>query len=199
MSLRLLRGRGRPGCLLQSAKTDPDAFAEFYEQYVQRVMAFLLRRTFDPELALDLTAETFATVLLRREDFRGSTEEEERAWLFAIARSHLSHYLRRGEVERRAVQRLGIMVGRMEPDELARIEEQAGIAELKPRLVAALATLPLDQRRAVELRVVHELEYERVAEEIQSSQEVARARVSRGLRARAIELDRDAELPEEVA
>lgn len=199
MPLRLLRSRGRPGCLLQTAKTDPAAFAEFYEQYAQRVMAFLLRRSFDPELALDLTAETFATALLRRADFRGNTEEEERAWLFAIARSHLSHYLRRGEVERRAVQRLGIMVGRMEPDELARIEEQAGIAELKPRLVAALDTLPLDQRRAVELRVVHELDYERVAEEIQSSQEVARARVSRGLRALALELDRHAELPEEVA
>ena len=199
MPLRLLRSRGRPECLLQAAKTDPAAFAEFYERYAQRVMAFLLRRSFDPELALDLTAETFATALLRRADFRGNTEEEERAWLFAIARSHLSHYLRRGEVERRAVQRLGIMVGRMEPDELARIEEQAGMAELKPRLVAALETLPVDQRRAVELRVVHELEYERVAEEIQSSQEVARARVSRGLRALALELDRHAELPEEVA
>lgn len=198
MPLRLL-GRRRTGCLLQSAKSDPAAFAEFYELYAQRVMSFLLRRTFDPELALDLTAETFATVLLRREDFRGTTEEEERAWLFAIARSHLSHYLRRGEVERRAVQRLGIMVGRMEPDEIARIEEQAGVAHLRPRLVAALETLPLEQRQAVELRVLQELEYERVAEEINSSQEVARARVSRGLRALALELDRDSELPEEVA
>src|SRR3954470_19370773 len=148
MSFRLL-GRRRSGCLLQSAKTDPAAFAEFYERYAQRVMTFLLRRIFDPELALDLTAETFATILLRREDFRGTTEEEERAWLFAIARSHLSHYLRRGEVERRAVQRLGIMIGHMEPDEIARIEEQAGVAHLKPRIIAALAALPLEQRRAV--------------------------------------------------
>lgn len=198
MPLRLL-GNRRSGCLLQSAKTDPAAFAEFYERYAQRVMTFLLRRIFDPELALDLTAETFATILLRREDFRGTTEEEERAWLFAIARSQLSHYLRRGEVERRAVQRLGIMIGHMEPDEIARIEEQAGVADLKPRLIAALASLPSDQRQAVELRIVHELEYERVAEEIESSQEVARARVSRGLRALALELDPDNELPEEVA
>lgn len=178
MPLRLLVGRGRPRCLLQSAKTDPAAFAEFYEQYAQRVMAFLLRRIFEPEVALDLTAETFATALLHRHDFRGTTEEEERAWLFAIARSQLSHYLRRGQVERRAVRRLGIMIGHMEPDEIARIEEQAGVAALRPRLIAALDALPQEQRRAVELRVVHELDYEHVAAEIKTSQEeIGRAHV----------------------
>jgi RNA polymerase sigma-70 factor, ECF subfamily len=191
--------RGTAGCLLEAAKSDPDAFAAFYEEHVDRVMGFFVRRTFDAELALDLSAETFATALLRRGDFRGHTEEEERAWLFAIARSQLSHYHRRGQVERRAVERLGIMTARMEPDEIARVEEQAGIAHLRPRLVGALASLHSEQRRAVELRVVHELEYASIAQAMRSTEELARTRVSRGLRALARVLDDDEPWSEEVA
>jgi RNA polymerase sigma-70 factor (ECF subfamily) len=199
MALRLPLGRNRPGCLLQAAKSDPDAFAEFYEQYIRRVIAFLLRRTFDPELALDLAAETFATALLRRHDFRGSTEEQERAWLFAIARTQLSHYVRRGQVERRAVRRLGIMTTSMAPDEIARIEEMAGLADLKSRLVGALDALAPEQRQAVELRVLSEFDYRRIAQEMNSTEEVARARVSRGLRMLARQLDSGDPLREEVA
>jgi RNA polymerase sigma-70 factor (ECF subfamily) len=194
---RQLRGRAT-SCLLQAAQSDPDAFAAFYDEYIDRVMGYFVRRTFDAELARDLAAETFATALLRRADFRGSTEEEERAWLFTIARTQLSHYHRRGQVERRAVQRLGIMTGRMEPDEIARVEEQAGIAHLRPRLVGALASLHSEQRQAVELRVVHELEYASIASAMNSSEELARTRVSRGLRTLARVLD-DGAWSEEVA
>ncbi len=190
---------GRATCLLQAAKSDPDAFAAFYDEHIDRVMGYFVRRTFDAELARDLSAETFATALLRRGDFRGRTEEEERAWLFAIARTQLSHYHRRGQVERRAVQRLGIMTAQMEPDEIARVEEQAGIAHMRPRLVGALASLHSEQRQAVELRVVHELEYASIAEAMHSSEELARARVSRGLRALARVLDDDGAWSEEVA
>jgi RNA polymerase sigma-70 factor (ECF subfamily) len=191
--------RGTTGCLLQAAQSDPDAFAAFYDAYIERVMGYFVRRTFDAELARDLSAKTFATALLRRGDFRGRTDEQERAWLFAIARTQLSHYHRRGQVERRAVQRLGIMTARMEPDEIARVEEQAGIATLRPRLAGALESLHTEQRQAVELRVVHELEYASIAEAMHSTEEVARARVSRGLRTLARVLEHDGPWSEEVA
>ena len=44
-------------------------------------------------------------------------------------------------------------------------------------------TLPADQRRAVELRIVDEHGYDEVAAILGVSEQVVRARVSRGLRA----------------
>ena len=49
--------------------------------------------------------------------------------------------------------------------------------------VSALASLPPEQRAAVEARVVEELEYADVAAALQCSEQVARKRVSRGLAA----------------
>ena len=75
---------------------DPDAFADFYTLYVARVSVYFVRRIFDPEVAVDLTAETFALALERRRQFRGRSAEEEQGWLFAIARSLLHGYWRKG-------------------------------------------------------------------------------------------------------
>src|SRR5262249_17299754 len=163
-------------------QSDPDAFAAFYDAYIDRGMGYFVRRTFDAELAHDLAAETFATALLRRGDFRGRTEEQERACLFPSARTQSSHYHRRGRRSRRRGRGLGMMTAGMEPDESARVEAQAGVAHLRPRPAGARESLHTEQRQAVELRVVHELEYASIAEAMHSTEEVARARVSRGLR-----------------
>jgi len=59
----------------------------------------------------------------------------------------------------------------------------------------ALAALPEEQRRAVELRVVQEHGYAEIATMLGISEQNARARVSRGLRALALAL----RTPEEAA
>jgi len=41
------------------ARLNPEDFRRFYEKYCPRVYYFCLRRTLDPELAEDLTSETF--------------------------------------------------------------------------------------------------------------------------------------------
>ena len=148
--LRLLGHRS----LLVHAQVDPDAFADVYDAYADRVLVFLTRRVLDAEVAFDLLSETFATALERRQQFRGTAPEEEQAWLFAIARTELSHYWRSGKVERAAIQRFAISVPVLSDAELERIEQQAGLNELAPALSDALAALPQEQRRAVELRVV---------------------------------------------
>ena len=48
-----------------------------------------------------------------------------------------------------------------------------------------MAALPPDQRRAIELRIVEDLAYEEMAAVLAVSEQVARARVSRALRALA--------------
>ena len=180
--VRLFPAR-RPSCLLVQAREDPDAFAAFYDAYAERILVFFTRRVLDVDTAFDLLSETFATALEQRGKFRGATAEEEQGWLFAIARSELSRYWRHGRVERTALARLGVPVPGLSDPEIERIEELAGIAGLAAQLEDAMRTLPEDQRRAVELRVVCECGYDDVAGRLGVSEQTARARVSRGLRA----------------
>jgi len=183
-SRRLFRRTGR-ACALVRSREDPDAFEEFYRLYSERLLLFFRRRVPEPQVALDLTAETFSRALECRCQFRGSTAEEEQGWLFAIARAELSHLWRRGKAEGAAVARLGVQYDALAESEIERIEAMVGSEQQRPRLDDALTQLPADQRRAVELRVVDDLEYAEVAAAMEVTEQVARARVSRGLRALA--------------
>jgi RNA polymerase sigma factor (sigma-70 family) len=162
---------------------DPGEFDEVYRRESEGVLVFFTRRTFDAEIALDLTAETFAHAYIGWRRMRGNSPEERQAWLYTIARRRLSRYLRRGRVERDGLRRLGIQVPHAHEDDLALIEQRAGLAELRAALSVELKRLSAEQRRALQLRIVEEQPYEDVARHLGISQPAARARVSRGLRA----------------
>jgi RNA polymerase sigma factor (sigma-70 family) len=197
MPLRLHYSR-RPACLLVRSREDPDAFADFYDAYAERVLLFHTRRVLDVDTAFDLMSETFATALERRHQFRGRSAEEEQGWLFSIARSELSHFWRAGKVERSALARIGVPVPDLSDPEIERIEQLAGLSTLAVPLKDAMDALPEDQRRAVELRVVQEYGYAEVAVLLDITEQAARARVSRGLRELARRL-REPELLEDAA
>jgi RNA polymerase sigma-70 factor, ECF subfamily len=162
--------------------TDAEALADLYRCEGEKVLIFLTRRTWDAEVALELTAETFALALGRWRRLGGLTVEQQRAWLFTVARRQLSHYLRRARVERRAIERLGMQVPIVSDDDAAQIESRAGLDEMRSALAHELLRLSADQREAVRLRVVEECSYVVLSERLGISEQVARARVSRGLR-----------------
>jgi RNA polymerase sigma factor (sigma-70 family) len=161
----------------------PGEFDDLYRRESEGVLVFFTRRTFDPEIALDLTAETFAQAYVGWRRLRGGSPQERQAWLYTIARRRLSRYLRRGRVERDALVRLGIQLPTAHEDDLALIEERAGLAQLRATLSSELQRLSLDQQRALQLRIVEEQPYDAVARHLGISELAARARVSRGLRA----------------
>jgi RNA polymerase sigma factor (sigma-70 family) len=160
-----------------------DEFSAAYRAHARSILIFHARRTYDPETALDLTAETFAQAFEGRRRCRGKTDEEVAAWLFGIARHVLARYFRRGSAERRALERLGIEVPPLEADDLARVIELAGLDELRGAVARELGALPEEHREALRLRVVEELPYDDVARRLAITETAARARVSRGLRA----------------
>jgi RNA polymerase sigma factor (sigma-70 family) len=167
----------------------PKAFIELYERDAEPVLLFFTRRTFDVEVALDLTAETFAQAWRGWQRVRLDSVEEVQGWLFTIARRQLGRYLRRGAVERRALNQLGFTVPELADDEIAEIEDAAELDELRVAVAVELKKLNHDQRRALQLRVVEELPYPEVARQLEVTEPTARARVSRGLRALATSLE----------
>ena len=76
--------------LLRRARVDANAFGIFYRRHARAVYRSLLFDCGDPDVALDLTAETFARALQSIGRFRGLRVTSGRAWIFAIANSMLS-------------------------------------------------------------------------------------------------------------
>ena len=164
--------------LARFVEGDAEAFVAFYQRHLPAVLGFFLRRTGDPELTADLTAEVFAAALLAAERYRPG-ERPALAWLYGIAAHKLADSRRRGRVEAEARQRLALEPLTMDDADLARVEEMAdsGAAE------AALQALPPSQRDAVLARVVDERPYAEIADQMRCSELLVRQRVSRGLRA----------------
>lgn len=163
------------------AAGDADAFVAFYRRHLATVVGFFWRRTRDPELAADLTAETFAAALRAAGRYRGG-ERPALAWLYGIASHKLADSRRRGRVEDEARRALALQPLRLEDEDLARVEELAVVDAGRPLLAAAVHSLPDEQREAVWARVVEERDYTEIAAEMRCSELVVRQRVSRGLK-----------------
>ena len=165
--------------LLCATRYDPDAFAELYDRYETPLIGYLLRRTGNIEIAVDLTSETFAAALASAHRYRRAPGRTAAAWLFTIAQNILRDSLRRGRVEARARRRIGIRDAvHYSDDELERIEALASQSDWATRL---LESLPDDQREAVRARVLGEQSYDEIARALETSELVVRKRVSRGL------------------
>ncbi len=160
-----------------------DDISDLYACHARRLIAFFVRRTYDAEVAVELMAETFAAAVADRRRFRGSSDEEATAWLYGIARHRYSDWLRHAHVERKALSRLGLDPPQLTDAELERIDELAGTAELRAKVAEQLEAMAPDHRAALQLRVVDECSYEDVAARLGVSEQTARARVSRALRA----------------
>jgi RNA polymerase sigma-70 factor (ECF subfamily) len=167
-----------------------------FERHADALLRYFARRTADPQVALDLQAETFAQAVAGARKFRGRTADDEAAWLYAIARNQLASYLRRGYAEQRTVHKLGIERPPVSDALLVEVDRRAGIESLRSELKTALAELTDETRQAVALRVVGELPYPEVAGRLGITEVAARARVSRGLQTLSRLLD--PELADEV-
>lgn len=167
---------------LRTTKRDHRAFEAFYSEHIDALLSYMLRRVYDLDTALDLTAETFAQAYLGAGGFRGSTDAEAKAWLYGIGSRQLAQFVRRKKVERKALRMLGMMPPQLAPDEQALVIERAGLAQLRLSLNGHLESLSAEQRDAIRLRVVDELSYAEVSNELGISEEAARARVARGLK-----------------
>jgi RNA polymerase sigma factor (sigma-70 family) len=166
--------------LRRFAEGDPEAFVSFYRRHLAAMLSFFLRRTSDPELTADLTAEVFAAALSAAGRYRPG-ERPAIAWLYGIAAHKLTDSRRRGRAEASARKRLALEPLVIEDEDIARIEQLASTADNQARLKAAVDALPSGQRDAVLARIVDERPYAEIASATSCSELVVRQRVSRGL------------------
>ncbi len=167
--------------LLAASRTDGQAFGVFYDRHFDTVLAFVRGRVSRPDVALDLTSETFARALQAVPGYEDRDDVPAIGWLLSIARNLVIDAQRRARVADDARVKLGMRALELTDGDLERIDEVSALGSERERLAAALASLPEDQRHAVLARVADDVGYPQIAAEVGCSESVVRKRVSRGL------------------
>lgn len=160
--------------LARQARSDPQAFAELYGRYMERVYRFLLIRTGSVPDAQDLTSQTFLAALESIDTYgnRGSFG----GWLFGIARHKLADHYRR----RRPEMSLDDVEWLHHPDPTP--EEVAETRLQLTRVSTALQSLDRWQAEALALRLFGGLGAAEVGRVMGKSEAAVKMLVHRGLR-----------------
>jgi len=136
-----------------SLDLDPDALGGLYRERAKSLPVY------SPAGVMSLSRRLISSARrscahARAWTFRGESWGEAEGWVWGIARHVLADALRRGRAERRALDRLGVEPPRLADDELARVEQLAGLIDLKVALAGTLEQLSPARREALRLRVV---------------------------------------------
>jgi RNA polymerase sigma factor (sigma-70 family) len=167
------------GELLERTRAgDSQAFGVLYERRHELVLAFLIKRTRDPEVAMDLMAETFAAALIALAEGPPAISGSAAPWLLTIARNAMIDSYRRGRVESVARRRLAFEPVQISDSDVERVLQLAAETDLLVRLAEEL---PPEQFDALRARVLDERGYQEIAEQLECSAAVVRKRVSRAI------------------
>ena len=159
------------------------ALNEIYDQFASFVYGLALRVIGDARAAEDVSQDVFVTVWERPDAFdpdRGSL----RTWLGTLAHRRAVDHVRREEArKRRAIKDAA------RPETTPDVEEMAMALVTAERVRSALATLPDDQQRAIQLAYFGGMTYRQVAEVLDIPEGTAKSRLRLGMRRIAGALD----------
>ncbi len=163
-----MKGDSDEALMLSYAKGNAKSFEALYGRYRQPLFGYFLRHVSDEATANDLYQGCWEKVIAARGRYRRRSPF--RAWLFRIAHNHLVDHYRRG----RDASPL--------PPELADPDADNPGEEIdnqvrRTRFLAALATLPEEQRDALLLRLEGDLGLDQIAAVTGVGAETAKSRL----------------------
>lgn len=155
---------------------DETAFDALVDQHADQVYAICLRYFGDPHDAEDAVQATFLACYRGLATFRGQAALS--TWMYRVATNACHDLARRRSRQPHTVPLDDRRDGASEPFDEGALDRLAA-AELQPDLLAALAQLDADQRRAVLLRDVVGASYAEIAEDQAVALGTAKSRVHR--------------------
>jgi RNA polymerase sigma-70 factor (ECF subfamily) len=156
---------------------DSAALRTLFQRYYSRVYWFVQRRLHDANLAEEVVADVFFEVWRSAHSFAGASRPS--TWIFGIA-----HFKCVGaHRDRRRHKRASVIPTNVETlhrfaadDDL---DERLGAREELRLVQQAIAALPEEQRRVIELALIQGLPYEEIANQLQVPEGTVKTRVAR--------------------
>lgn len=157
LSLRQPLIEEAPDVITRARTGDREAFAELYDEYVDRVYRYLLYRVRESADAEDLTSEVFTRAFANIHRYRWQGKSF-LAWLYTIARNAVTDRMRRARPTVDLEDAFGVA------DQSPTVQEHVEARDRATALRRAMTKLTTDQQEVLLLRFM----------ENYSSQEVAR-------------------------
>lgn len=178
-------GRGdteRPAARDAGAPAAVD-FSDLFDRYQKRIFNLLYRLVGDYDDAADLTSETFVLALKAQGQFRG--ESQTYTWLYRIAVNLAKNHYRR-QSRRDGAQARSLDAAGDEPEEARELpdwshtpQKMLEARELQAVVHQAIQALPEEARLVVVLRDLQGLSYQEMAEVLDTTAEIVKARLFR--------------------
>jgi RNA polymerase sigma factor (sigma-70 family) len=161
--------------LIARSLAEPDLFTAVFDRHSAEILRYAYARL-GPELAEDVTAETFLDAFRRRSTYDCAWSDA-RPWLYGIAVRQIGRH-RRVEARRLRLLRSALADGPAE-DHSDRAAERVTAERLKPRLATVVAALPQQDRELLLLIAWAELSYAEVATALGTTASAVKARLHR--------------------
>ena len=165
---------------VEAARRDPRQFEALYRKYVAQIYSFALYELRDQHTAEDVTATVFMRALAGLPRFRERAEAPEssfRVWLFQIARHALANQRRRDRRHPESPIELALEVPAADD-----VQNTVARRDELRQAWQRIAQLPAERRRALVLRLVHEMTPAEIAAVLGRSEGAVRVLVHRALR-----------------
>lgn len=161
--------------LIESSLLEPGSFAVIFDRHADAILRYAAARV-GPDLAEDVTAETFLAAFRRRGHYDLSRPDA-RPWLYGIAVRQIGRHRRTAA---RQQQLLGSVPAEVLTDDFGeRSAERITAEQLGPRLISVLNGLPRRDRELLLLVAWAELSYAESAEALGISVSAVRSRLNR--------------------
>jgi RNA polymerase sigma-70 factor (ECF subfamily) len=173
---------------------DAEAFAQLYDRYTDLVYSVALRVVADPALAQDAAQDVFLR-LWRRPEAYDASRGRFVSWLVSVARNRAVDEVRmRG---RRRVRELGEFNSMEDPPDGRAEDPQLAVQVQADRLAVrrALAQLPEEQRKALEMAYFSGLTQQEIAEQLQQPLGTIKTRTRLAMRKLRTLLSAEVETP----
>jgi RNA polymerase sigma factor (sigma-70 family) len=161
--------------LIERSLREPGSFAGIFDRHGEEILRYAHARL-GPDLAQDITAETFLAAFRRRDSY-DTSRADARPWLYGIAVRLIGKHRRTEARYRRMLQ--SVPADRCTEDFGDRSAERVTAERLRPRLLGVLDALPARDRELLLLIAWAGLTYEETAQAMGLTVSAVRSRLNR--------------------
>ena len=171
--------------LLKEIKKNPETFEIIYEEYFNRIFAYVFKRTLDYNIAKDICSEIFIKAFIGIKNYKWQNTPLV-VWLFKIAQNEIRLYFRskkyRPEYLSSDFSKFRNQISPGVEEERINTENQLLKKNTVRNLVENINRLPVNERETISLKYIENLTYDEIAQVLKMKTGTVKSHISRGLK-----------------